>query len=213
MCDLVNWNTNITAVYTYSQFIALQLLYKKWTRMCSVSRTKQKETRASTIPSKSPHRHTHTQCGRRSVLPWRGDDVVGARQIGEAAVLGAEVDVLRAQGAAEGKLLHQRHREEEELHPSQCLSNTDPLPWETHSTHQHHVQCKVVVYHTGLSSCVSTWQRFTFYSHWRPGVQGIKMMYNIIHIFNGLQQDTFWAILTVIKHNINYYQVKSILFA
>ena len=48
------------------------------------------ETRRYTGARTHTHTHTHT----RSVLAWRGDDVVGARQTGEAAVLWAEVDVL-----------------------------------------------------------------------------------------------------------------------
>ena len=46
------------------------------------------------ISTRSIHTHTHTYTHRGSVLAWRGDDVVGARQTGEAAVLWAEVDVL-----------------------------------------------------------------------------------------------------------------------
>lgn len=64
------------------------------------------------------------------VSPRRGDDLVSARQIGEAAVLWNEVHAVGASGAGKGEILQERHQEDEKLHTSQRLANTGSLSCE-----------------------------------------------------------------------------------
>ena len=83
MTVICNYKTGITVVYTYLILIisvstVLELEHRPSLR------------RADTLRYTGARTHTHTG----SVLAWRGDDVVGARQTGKAAVLWAEVDVL-----------------------------------------------------------------------------------------------------------------------
>lgn len=70
------------------------------------------------------------------VSPRRGDDLVPARQIGEAAVLWNEVHTVRAFGAGKGEMAQQRHEEDEELHTSQRLPDTGSLPCDTRHNHK-----------------------------------------------------------------------------
>lgn len=59
--------------------------------------------------------------------PGRRNDLVPARQTGEAAVLGAEIYTVRASRARKGEPLQERHHEEEDLHASEGLSDTSSL--------------------------------------------------------------------------------------
>lgn len=66
-------------------------------------------------------------CCKISLPPGRCNDLVCARQIGEAAVLGAEIHAVRSSGAGQGETLQNGHQEEEDLHASEGLSDTSSL--------------------------------------------------------------------------------------
>lgn len=59
-----------------------------------------------------------------SASPWRCDDVVAPRQVGEAAVLWDEVDAVGTSGAGQAEVLQDRHDEEKQLHTRQRLTDT-----------------------------------------------------------------------------------------
>lgn len=59
--------------------------------------------------------------------PRRCNDLVFARHVSKAAVLGSELQTVRSSRAAQGEMLQKCDHEEEYLHASEGLSNTRPL--------------------------------------------------------------------------------------
>lgn len=62
--------------------------------------------------------------------PRRCNDLVFARHVSKAAVLGSEVHTVRSSRAGQGEMLQKCDHEEEYLHASEGLSNTSSLSWE-----------------------------------------------------------------------------------